>query len=363
MTLTGKLSLLILALTPCIAQADSYSWVNAGPHSQRNQADTSRWFSVPAARPETPSRHQPDNSLAKQISSKDRQISQLKKKLAQEQSRARQQTKKLQQQITRLKKANAVSSPPPKTLPYPSGPALNAAIALLSPLPGSLTRSLGISLPGANANATRGTPLREEQKVDYATGMLLGKNILLMQQRNQALNINMDNQTVLAGISDYLNNLSRLSESEGNSLLEETESALQEATQAYAYRHRQEGAEYVERFIKRPGTHRATAGFYYRVDRRGKGKIPAKARVDIQVKESLTNGTVINDMTRSGAVISQSLSDYPPLFQDALSLAGKQGAITIVVPPELAYGDSGNPPSIPPGAPMIYELQVVSVTQ
>ncbi|CAI1708359.1 FKBP-type peptidyl-prolyl cis-trans isomerase fkpA precursor [Serratia ficaria] len=361
MALKGKLSLLILAFIPCVAQADSYSWVHAGAHSQRSPVDTSRFFSAPTPLPDPPARRQPENSLAEQMKRKDRQIAQLKKKLAQEQGNARRQTKKLQQQITQLKNADAIGRPQRKTTLSPAGPALNAAVALLSPLPGSLARSLGISIP--DVVAAPGAPLREEQKVDYATGMLLGKNILLMQQRNQALNIKMDNRIVLAGIDDYLNNASRLSESEGNSLLEETESALQEAAEAYAHRYRQEGAKYVEKFIKRAGAHRAPTGFYYRVDRRGGGKIPTKARVDIQVKESLTNGTIINDMTRSGAVISQQLSDYPPLFQDALSLVGKQGAITLVVPPELAYGDSGNPPSIPPGATMIYELQVVSVAQ
>ncbi|HEI8864688.1 TPA: FKBP-type peptidyl-prolyl cis-trans isomerase [Serratia odorifera] len=361
MVLKGRLSLLILAFIPCVAQSDGYSWAHTGTPAQHNHADTARFFSAPTPPSEKPAHHRYEDSLAKQLESKNRQISQLKKKLIQEQNNSRRQAKKLQQQITQLQDANARVQSQRKPTLFPIGPALSTAVALLSPMPGSLARSLGISIP--NARATPKTPLREEQKVDYATGMLLGKNILLMQQRNQALNIKMDNNTVLAGINDYLNNASLLSESEGNSLLEEIDSALQEATEAYAHRHRQEGAKYVEQFIKRPGAHRAPAGFYYRVNRRGGGKIPAQAHVDIQVKESLTNGTVINDMIRSGAVISQRFGDYPPLFQDALSLIGKQGAITIVVPPELAYSDSGSPPSIPPGATMIYELQVVGVTQ
>lgn len=354
MTSKGKLILLTLPLISGIVQADSYSWVNAGTRSQNHTIDNSRFFTVPGQRQEAPSRPQGENTLTKQIKNRDRQIAQLKKKLAQEQRATRLQTEKLQQQIAQLEKANAT----PQLL---SAKALNTVFALLSPRPGSFIRSLG-NTPFP-ARAEPGTPLPEDQKVDYATGMLLGKNILLMQQRNQALNFKMDHKTVLVGIHDYLNNASRLSETEGNNILEETESALQEATEAYAYRYRQDGAKYVEQFIKRAGAHRAPAGFYYRVDRPGKGKIPAKARIGIQVKESLTNGTVINDMLRAGNVIAQPLSDYPPLFQDALSLIGKEGAITLVVPPELAYGDRGNPPSVPPGATMVYELQVVSITQ
>ncbi len=36
--------------------------------------------------------------------------------------------------------------------------------------------------------------------------------------------------------------------------------------------------------------------------------------------------------------------------------------MTLVVPPELAYGDEGYPPKVPPGATMVYTLRVESVT-
>lgn len=40
--------------------------------------------------------------------------------------------------------------------------------------------------------------------------------------------------------------------------------------------------------------------------------------MDIVVKESLTDGSVIQDMDRSGKVMSQPLSAYPPLFREAI---------------------------------------------
>ncbi|WP_140183307.1 FKBP-type peptidyl-prolyl cis-trans isomerase, partial [Providencia stuartii] len=35
--------------------------------------------------------------------------------------------------------------------------------------------------------------------------------------------------------------------------------------------------------------------------------------------------------------------------------------ITFVVPPELAYGDEGYPPSVPPGASLIYTLRIADI--
>ncbi|EIL1430984.1 FKBP-type peptidyl-prolyl cis-trans isomerase, partial [Escherichia coli] len=60
-------------------------------------------------------------------------------------------------------------------------------------------------------------------------------------------------------------------------------------------------------------------------------------------------------------VISQVLGEYPPLFREALMLMKNHGTMELVVPPELAYGDEGYPPKVPPGATMVYTLRVEGV--
>ncbi|MNF15415.1 putative FKBP-type peptidyl-prolyl cis-trans isomerase [compost metagenome] len=39
----------------------------------------------------------------------------------------------------------------------------------------------------------------------------------------------------------------------------------------------------------------------------------------------------------------------------------KQGRLQMVVPPELAYGEEGSTPDIPPNATMVYDIQVMDV--
>ncbi|MED9274838.1 FKBP-type peptidyl-prolyl cis-trans isomerase, partial [Escherichia coli] len=60
-------------------------------------------------------------------------------------------------------------------------------------------------------------------------------------------------------------------------------------------------------------------------------------------------------------VISQVLGEYPPVFREALMLMKNHGTMELVVPPELAYGDDGYPPRIPPGATMLYTLRVEGI--
>ena len=133
---------------------------------------------------------------------------------------------------------------------------------------------------------------------------------------------------------------------------------MQQARQQRQQSLRQDGKAYLADFAKQPGVQKDALGFYYRVDYAGSGQIAAGDNVDIVVRESLPDGQVIKDMELAGTVISQPLAQYPPLFRAAIGKLKKHGAMTLVVPAALAYGDKGSPPAIPPGATMIYTLRV-----
>lgn len=103
------------------------------------------------------------------------------------------------------------------------------------------------------------------------------------------------------------------------------------------------------------------SGLWYHIEYEGDEPLPAgDPVVDVSVRESLTDGTTVNDMELTGAVMSMKLSEYPAIFREAIGLLRQHGRLTIVVPPERAYGDKGLPPVIPPGATMIYMMQLES---
>lgn len=103
---------------------------------------------------------------------------------------------------------------------------------------------------------------------------------------------------------------------------------------------------------------KSSSGFWYRVDYAGDTPLHETAIVDVVVKETLTDGTVIQDMSLTGNVLSQPLSAYPPLFREAIGHLKNHGSLTMVVPAELAYGEKGYAPNVPPNATMVYELRI-----
>jgi FKBP-type peptidyl-prolyl cis-trans isomerase len=109
--------------------------------------------------------------------------------------------------------------------------------------------------------------------------------------------------------------------------------------------------------------HQDKSGFWYHVDYAGDGPLISAddSSIEVVVTEKLADGTLVEDMDASGRSLTMALVDFPPLFHSALVLMRNHGSMTLVAPPQLAYGDAGYPPKVPPGATMVYTLRVDNV--
>ena len=198
----------------------------------------------------------------------------------------------------------------------------------------------------------------------YAAGVMMGRDMLTLQAAQQQLGLNTDNRVLVAGIRDALNRKVLLNEPALETALHQAEVVAQKARLAVIQAQKKAGEAYLATFRKQKGVKQAESGFWYRVEHAGDGVLIQgdDTRVDVVVTEKLTDGTVVEDMDLRGQVISQSLGDYPPLFRSALMLMKNHGTMELVVPSNLAYGDEGYPPKVPPGATVHYVLRVEGVT-
>lgn len=207
------------------------------------------------------------------------------------------------------------------------------------------------------ADALKGTQPRE----DYAAGVSLGEEILQMQEERQRWGVRSEKGMLLAGIADAFAGKRMLSDDELNSTLAAAEKKVVAAREKTSATQRKQGTTYLSEFKKDKRVQQAPSGFWYRIDYAGDTQIPTTASVDVVVKETLTDGTVVQDMEATGATLSQPVTDFPPLFKEAISLLKNHGTMVLVVPPELAYGEKGYPPKVPPNATMIYTLRIAEV--
>lgn len=201
----------------------------------------------------------------------------------------------------------------------------------------------------------------EKSKQDYAAGISLGEEILQMQAERQRWGVETDKQLILSGIVDTFAGKRRLSEEVLNTALSEAENEVIKARAATITRENKSGTDYLQHFKTLKNAKQADSGFWYRIDYAGDTPLVEGASVDVVVKEMLTDGTVIQDMEASGATLSQPVAAFPPVFKEAITKLHNHGSMTLVVPPQLAYGDKGYPPNVPPNATMVYTLRIAEM--
>lgn len=197
---------------------------------------------------------------------------------------------------------------------------------------------------------------------DYAIGTSLATDMLSVLNERAGQGVKVDPEMALAGVTDTFTGKYQVSQDKLKAALEDSEKELAVKQQTQKTKAEETGKKYLADFVRQHGVKKDIDGFAYRIDYAGLGDIHDTDIVSVVVSEALTNGTVVKDMEAMGTWVSQPVNAYPPLFQKAIRLLKNHGRITLVVPPALAYGDAGDPPSVPPGATMIYKLRIRDVS-
>ncbi|CAJ1233648.1 Chromosome partition protein Smc [Klebsiella pneumoniae] len=192
----------------------------------------------------------------------------------------------------------------------------------------------------------------------YAIGASMGAEALNVLTTRRPQGITVDAGLVLRGIEDAFSGQLRLGEQERNKALFDVSQQVFQNLNKIEQKNISAGKKYQQAFARKKDVV-FKDGVYSRVDYPGKGKISGNDLVTVVIKEMLTDGTVINDMEAKDQALTQKLDAYPPVFRGPLQRLQNHGSLTLVVPPEKAYGSKGLPPKIPPGATMVYSVRIV----
>jgi len=192
----------------------------------------------------------------------------------------------------------------------------------------------------------------------YAIGASMGAEALNVLTTRRTQGITVDAGLVLRGIEDAFSGQLRLGEQERNKALFDVSQQVFQNLNKIEQKNISAGKKYQQAFARKKDVV-FKDGVYSRVDYPGKGTISGNDLVTVVIKEMLTDGTVINDMEAKDQALTQKLDAYPPVFRGPLQRLQNHGSLTLVVPPEKAYGSKGLPPKIPPGATMVYSVRIV----
>jgi FKBP-type peptidyl-prolyl cis-trans isomerase FkpA len=125
-----------------------------------------------------------------------------------------------------------------------------------------------------------------------------------------------------------------------------------------------EGASFLDKAAAEPGAVRTPSGLVYRDLRPGTGPSPqASDTVTVQYRGTLTDGTEFDSSYKRNQPAQFPLGQVIPCWTEGVQKMKVGGKAQLVCPAEIAYGERGSPPVIPPGATLVFEIELLGIGQ
>ncbi len=195
--------------------------------------------------------------------------------------------------------------------------------------------------------------MTDEEKTIYAIGLSISQSLSPLDLSPDEL------QIITRALTDAAAGKPELK-------LEEWGPKIQPLTQTRSDRAREKqkavSSAYLEKAAAEPGATKTDSGLVYREITSGTGASPkATDTVKVNYRGTLIDGTEFDSSYRRNEPASFPLNGVIPCWTEGMQKMKVGGKSMLVCPSSIAYGDQGRP-SIPGGAALIFEIELLDIT-
>jgi FKBP-type peptidyl-prolyl cis-trans isomerase FkpA len=262
----------------------------------------------------------------------------------------------------------AAQTPAPKAAPAKAAPKPAAAApakpaaagakpaAAAAPKPGTAKPAAAAKpKPAAAKPKTAGAvPMTDDEKIIYSLGLSIARSLQPFELSEAEMAF------VKQALDDAKNGKPAV-------VLEEWGPKIQGFAQSragrQAVREKEVSAQYLAKAATEPGAEKTASGLVYKELTPGTGASPAATdTVKVHYRGTLVNGTEFDSSYKRNEPASFPLNGVIKCWTEGVQKMKVGGKSRLVCPSDIAYGDQGRP-SIPGGAALIFEVELLEVTK
>ena len=225
-----------------------------------------------------------------------------------------------------------------------------------------ITVALILSLFGGAVLAQKKEPPKtQKEKVSYSIGINIGKNMKM-----QGLDI--DQGFFTQGLKDGLNNAkTAMSDKDMEATMktfsQEMTTKMQAKQKADGEKNSKAGEAFLAANKKKDGVITLASGLQYKVIKMGTGPKPTSLQiVTCNYRGTFIDGKEFDSSTRYGRPAEFPVNGVIKGWTEALQLMPVGSKWELYIPSDLAYGEKGSQPTNRPNSTLIFEIELLSIS-